>query len=435
MGIIERIRNVLNKKSPPRRFVFVEGSGSYIPEWRGTYEDFKKGINEKEYYIDHKLLMDYYRKNEWVRACVDALVNEVMSQGWEFYVEDETESYKRLLKKLDEWFKQPNAQESSEELLRTILVDWLVTGDAFIELVPSDLGNITELYAIDPQHMKIKIDKHGIVVQYIQKVHGKDPVEFDPEDIIHWKYQSVSSSVFGLSPLETLLQTAAGDLNARDYNNNFFKNAASPRLHVDLGEGIAQDEIDKFMAYWDKELKGKPFKNIFTGGGATVKEITYKNIDMQYIDFQKMNAQKILAVYGVPPIQIGLIEGSNRFNADEQRQIWKESRVHPLQRRFANGFNEILNRMGIKHIRFRFIGLDKPDPMKDLQMQVLKLKHGLRTINELRIEDGLEPVEWGDKPLLLQTKGSPGSGGQEGLEVNQEPDKARDTQDTEDDMD
>jgi len=78
-----------------------------------------------------------------------------------------------------------------------------------------------------------------------------------------------------------------------------------------------------------------------------------------------------------------------------------------------------------KTIRFRFKGLEKPD-RDEMDIRILNLKHGLRTINEYREEDGFEPVAWGNKPLLLQKKGSPGSGGEEGLESEQEPDRGRD---------
>lgn len=34
-----------------------------------------------------------------------------------------------------------------------------------------------------------------------------------------------------------------------------------------------------------------------------------------------------------------------------------------------------------------------------LQQQESDLKHGVRTINEVRADRGLQPVEWGDKPI------------------------------------
>lgn len=426
MGILDRLKAWYKKA--PRRFVWIEGSGHQIPEWTGTYEDFKKGVDPGIEYIDHKLLRDYYKKCEWIRACVDALINETMARGWEFYPEDEKKTHKRVIEKLTDWFKHPNEQDTDDELLRMLLVDWIVTGDAFLELTPNKAGMITDLWVLDPQYMRIKVNEHGIIQQYVQRIHGKDVNFYDPKEIIHWKYQTTSDRMFGLSPMETLLQTAAGDLVARDYNNKFFQNAATPRLHVDLGEGVELREVKEFMEYWNKEFKGKPFKNIFTGGGAVIKEISFTNTDMQYMEYQKMNATKIMSVFGVPPIQIGVVEQSNRFNAREQREIWKETRVQPLQRRFSEGINKILDRMGIMNVRFRFVGLDKPDELREMKISSMKLKMGLITINEWRAEQGLGSVEWGDEPIILQNKGSPDSAGEEGLAVQQEPEKDRDVE-------
>lgn len=410
----------------PRRVVEVSHQ-SYGRQYPGTYEDFKRGVEPTEYYVDHKLLRDYYRKSGWVRASVDAIVSEMIARGWEFYSTDKKREQPRIISFLTGFLKKPNKDQTGEELIRIALNDWLVTGDAYWEVVRDNETNAPlELYPIDAASMEIKIDRHGLKKGYVQKVGGEKEVRFSVDDIIHWAYQPMSNNVYGLSPLETLLQTAAGDLNARDYNNLFFKNNATPRLHIDLGEGADRQSVLEFREYLEEKLKGKPFKNIITGGGAIIREISISNRDMEYSEFQKMNAQKILSVYGVPPIQIGMVDASNRFNAEEQRQIWKETRIQPLQRAFANGINRLIEYFGFKKIRFRFIGFDKKDPRKEMEIASMKLKQGLITINEWRREQGLEPVEWGDEPLLLQTKGSPGSEGQEGLEVHQEPDKTRD---------
>ena len=41
--------------------------------------------------------------------------------------------------------------------------------------------------------------------------------------------------------------------------------------------------------------------------------------------------------------------------------------------------------------------------MEETQIDVMTLNAGLLTINEIRVERGLETVPWGDTPFMMQT--------------------------------
>ena len=54
---------------------------------------------------------------------------------------------------------------------------------------------------------------------------------------------------------------------------------------------------------------------------------------------------------------------------------------------------------------FKFNPIDLTDKMEETQIDVMNLEAGILTINEIRIERGLETVPWGDTPLNYNSYG------------------------------
>jgi len=290
-GLKKRFNSFIGKKGkrPKRRWPREHESG-WLEYYPGSHEDFKRGIEPESYTIDHNVLKQYYEKCEWVRACVDIIVMEMTASGWELY-STTGEEQPRKIEGLMKWFEKVNPDQSLDDIMKTTGVDWLVTGDGYWEIVTNKAGQPMVAYLLDPATIKIKVNKHGRKTGYVQIVQGES-AKFTTKEVIHWPYQSRSDSAYGIAPLETLIQTAAGDLTARDYNNLFFKNNTSPRLHVDLGENADKATLEWYAELWDKTFAKKHHRTIFTIGGSKI-DVVAPPMDAEFINFQKMNAIKI----------------------------------------------------------------------------------------------------------------------------------------------
>ena len=111
----------------------------------------------------------------------------------------------------------------------------------------------------------------------------------------------------------------------------------------------------------------------------------------------------ILNGYNCPPSLAGIVETSNLSanTIDSEMQLFK-SPVNSVAETIEGAFNNVLQRNGFQE-SFTFNPIDLTDQLEETQIDVMNLNAGLLTINEIRIERGLETVPWGDTPFMMQT--------------------------------
>jgi hypothetical protein len=93
---------------------------------------------------------------------------------------------------------------------------------------------------------------------------------------------------------------------------------------------------------------------------------------------------------------------TNLANLQAAERQHRSNAIHPRLRRRDEKLNEQLVPWFDPTGRL-FLASEDPTPMdpeSGWQQQKIDLEFGVRTINEMRREEGLEPVPWGDEPWL-----------------------------------
>jgi hypothetical protein len=240
--------------------------------------------------------------------------------------------------------------------------------------------------------------------------------------------------VYGLSPLESLVQTVTAELYASDYNLNFFYNNATPRFAIlmeGLGLGQGAAALQRFRQWWDNELRGNPHRPIVIGtesGKINFEKVGLSNEEMQFQEYSKQLLQKIMAVYKMQPIILGVESagdaGGSKSNSEEQVRQHKIEAVKPHLSAFMEKFNAqvIFSKSGLdmKDVYLDF-DLDVVDKKTQAEWNDIYLKSGVITINEIRVKGlGMMPVPWGDVPYL-QNNLVPFGAGKNGQAVPGDP--------------
>jgi phage portal protein BeeE len=130
----------------------------------------------------------------------------------------------------------------------------LIAGNTYIEKIRNPLGGLLGVKTLDPRTMAVVSNEHGNVFKYIQSVYSQGeksvmPVEFEPEDIIHWKWGSdPNAEVFGFSAMEPILWEVRTDLSAMISNYFFFENDAVPSVWYMLDDQLSDEEAKRAMS-------------------------------------------------------------------------------------------------------------------------------------------------------------------------------------------
>jgi hypothetical protein len=98
-------------------------------------------------------------------------------------------------------------------------------------------------------------------------------------------------------------------------------------------------------------------------------------------------------VFGVPPEEIGFTVNTNRATADAQREVSVDRGLKPLARFLQEIFTGVINdHFGYEDLEFRFTNLDPVDEEAEILKMEKDIKLGIRSVDEIRTERGLEPI-------------------------------------------
>ncbi|MDI5965728.1 phage portal protein [Streptantibioticus silvisoli] len=298
-----------------------------------------------------------------------------------------------------------NPTEDIRQLLRNVIVDLMVFGDAFIEI--TWVGNQpVALYNLDCPTTFPLTDEHGQVTGYVQTTEFGQRAQFEPREVVHIALDAPRSGVFGVSPTQAALLPITTWLFAASNGKEIFRKGQPPTIHVDFPAGMSPSEMTKWLNQYavrniGPRNLGAP---ITTKGGGTVNELSQGKVaDLQ--SFLDQKRDEILACYGVPPSKATVIESGNLGGGtgESQDKTFRVNTCQPIAELILEKLNFHIARQGFGvagwHMKFRDIDMRDSATIEDIRDQ--RLRNGSWTLNRYRAEIGEPPVDGGDDPTLV----------------------------------
>lgn len=357
-------------------------------------------------------LHEAYLACTWSWASVNAISRTVTAGGlvmdWDG---DDQEGEREVPDKpaevlaLERMLAYCNPQEDIRQILRGVLTDLLVYGDAYLEVVRIGKQPVA-LYSLDAPSMCPLADAHGQITGYVQVTELGQRAEFDPDDVIHISLDSPRSSVFGVSPTQAALLPIMGWLFAAGTSKELFKKGNPPEIHVDFPAGTSQSEMNRWVAQHMTRNVGS--RNIgvpvTTRGGASVNELNSSRT-VDYLDYLSQRRDEILACYGVPPAKVGVIESGSigGGTGESQDRTFMLNTCQPLGELVLEKLNWHLARLGfgISGWRLKFGEVDMRDSKTIEEIRDIRLRNGSWTLDRYRTEIGEPTVDGGNQAVLV----------------------------------
>jgi len=321
---------------------------------------------------------------------------------------------------------------------------WLeLTGNAYWYVYKDKLGVPQEVWPIAPQFMRIVVSPDKIIGGYVyQRSIAKIP--FEADEIIHFRFGNPSGSIYGTSPLSAVFETYVSDGNIRNFESTLMKNAGRPEGVLQTTATIGPEVFKRLKEEWGKNYAGvrKVGKTIILENGLEYKPITFTPREMNYVVGRKMNREEIAAAFGIPMSKL-TTDSVNRSNAVQGNYQYFTDTVEPRLRRIEEKINEQLMPLYDENLFVAYDSTVPEDKEFELRERRAHLGSYVTTVNEERVKIGLEPVDWGDIPLVsggvapLGSQQQPGAvpgGGKSGSEKSEPGVDAIDTANAEGDL-
>ncbi len=353
-----------------------------------------------------------YGQIGWLYACVSTRAAAVASTAMHLYKLDaksnQTEIFDhpalRLLRK-----PNPFLTGYKLRLLTQIYMD--LTGEAFWVVERDRAGRPWEIWPVNPAYMVAVPDKEDHIKAWVYKS-GSERIPIDATDVVHLFYPDPANPYRGIGPA----QAAATDLDsnryAKDWNKKFFYNSARPDALIEFKEVLDEEEYETIVKHWNESHAG--VNNAHKVGMLEVgsyKQISVNPKDMDFSGLQTLTRDAILSIFGTPKPILGIVEDVNRANSESAEYIFARWTVKPLLDGQQDDLNfSYLPMFGDDSLEISF---DDPTPEnRELLLKGWREGHNKwLTTNEIREQQGMEPLEGGDVIYIPYSQVPMGEGG------------------------
>jgi len=373
------------ERAIPASAVRRSGYAGGIPP--GGIDEYTAGVGASTQTDRRSALTELYEAYiacPWAWACVNAIARTITAGGlvmdWDTdngEGQEQPEKPPEVLA-LERLIAYTNPRQNIRQLLRAFIVDLLVFGDAFLEVVWWGSQPVA-IYNLDSATTTPVADEHGDVTSYVQVTDYGQRATFEPREVIHVSLDAPRSSVFGIPPMQAALLPITAWLHAAATGKEMFRKGLPPAVHADLPASYSDSEVkrwrDRYMVTQVGPRNiGAP---ITTKNGGKLTELQSGKVT-DVLAFKDQARDEILSSFGVPPSKAGVIESGNLGGGtgEEQNRTYEIDTCQPIAELVLEAFNFSItnNGFGIDgwHAKFRDVDYRASSVIEGIRDQRLR---------------------------------------------------------------
>lgn len=300
---------------------------------------------------------------------------------------------------------EPNNRMNSYTMFKNLVAGILLRGNAYIYPERDDLGNISALYLLSPDSVV-----HDI---YTNMYHVTDTINgiyrtLYSWEILHFKNMSRDGGYTGVSTIRYAAQTLG--IAATADTETLKRFATGGRFKAILKNSTS---VRGFGEYQDDQLKGhgsdlqdainRGDDILVVKGDAEVSPLSMTSADMQFLESRKFTIREIARFFNVPPSKLMDDSNSNYKSVEVSNIAFYSEALQPIveeiEREFAAKLLNVHTFLDYK-FTFNLRSLYALDLESKAKWDSSRLQNGQCSVNDLRRENDIEPVDKGDDVYL-----------------------------------
>ena len=295
-----------------------------------------------------------------------------------------------------------NPSMSSFAWRKYIFEQTLTTGRSVTLIVRNGQGTITDLVPLDPSTISVynKTTAQG----YPTIGYRAASATYDASEVIDLSYMTKANMIDVRGPIMTHRDVIGMAIAASRYGAKAFQAGGIPPavLQGPFQSGAAAQRASEDVAQATARLarEGRPVMAL--PAGHELKSVGFSPEDMQLLELQKFCVEQIARIYSLPPVFLQDLSTGTFSNVEQQDLHFVK---HTLRRWIEQTESELnlklFGRESDMSVRFNVDSLLRGDLKTRMEAHATAIQNGIRTPNEVRDLEELEPRQNGDD-LLIQ---------------------------------
>ena len=380
---------------------------------------FGVGTSKSRNYSYADLAEEGYMKNSIVYRCVNEIAKGASAVPFMVKAGDQVLDSHPIVTLLS----RPNPLQSHSEFFNSIFGFLLLSGNAYLLKVGSEVGAPKELHLLRPDRIQIKGGSNPIPDRYDYVVGGRVQASYDVDEtsgyseVKHIKLFNPLDDFYGLSPMSAAAIEVDQHNMAGKHNINLLSNGARPSGAVifkpqdDAGVSVNLTESQRQQLLTDLNNRFSGTSNagrpLLLEGDFDWKEMGLSPKDMDFLNLKHMAATDIAMCFGVPSQLVGVPDAQTYANVAEARLALYEETIIPHLRKIESDLNEWLVPMFGENLEFCF-DIDSIPALAERTRRTYEnvtsaVREGIMTRNEAREAIGLSPIDGADDLYISAT--------------------------------
>jgi len=329
-------------------------------------------------------ILDHVRSDTILRSALGIKYSTIRSASYYFIGDLSTQKLNRLKElRFDRWYGQQWWQT-------------LMYKNVFTELGRDSAGRVTQMSVIKTDQMEIINDTRGNVKGYLQIISNADSKkftqEFNKDNIVHFSFDNLGNSLWGESEIPVLQKVlftksiVEGFLAWRVQSNQF-------RPVIKIPDQLNVEDVEVYLNMLKSGMQDPTNFLVLQGDEAEISKLSeiegFTEL-LKYVDNLRLEA---LAVLQVPPILVGILDNSNRSNAEYQIRYNFYTHIYSLFHELEDEVNnELLPKLGLNDITLKHSIIDaqgKKD-LLDIAQKLGSVGANHTKLNKWLIDNGLD---------------------------------------------
>jgi HK97 family phage portal protein len=323
-------------------------------------------------------------------ACVRLLADSLASLPVKLYTRAPSGTRHAIRYHGPSIFDQPSVTGTTYDWLFTLMTSLLLQGNAWGFVTGRDgFGFPTGIEWIPPEDVNVVDDEMQPWNPLRTRIYVYGRL-MDRSELFHIKAFSLAGRVEAISPLRAFAMTVLSGIEAQRYGTDWYKSGGFPPGHFKNSSiEIDAEQAEEIRSMLVSTMRRR--EPLVYGADWDYTPIVVPPSEAQFVDAIGMNAGQMAAVYGIPPDRVGGKTGDSlHYSTQEQSSLQIIESLRPWIVRLEYAFFSLVP--ASRYVRFDSDALLKTDLKTRTEIYYQQRKMGLRTTDEIRDLEDLEPL-------------------------------------------
>lgn len=300
---------------------------------------------------------------------------------------------------VEAFFRKPDKIHHWQDWVRMLVEEQLVTDAPAVYLRRDQGGRPWAIEPIDGATLVPLVDGTGRRPMppdpaYVQILKGVPAAHYNAEELMYFPRNPRTWKVYGLSPVEQIVMTVNIGLRRMTKQLETYTTGNVPDALISVPESWTSQQIQEYQRYWDAlmETNSQRRKAKFVPGGLAYQPTLQDNNQMS--PFDEWLARVVCYCLSLPPLPF--VKVMNRATAQTSYETAMEEGLAPMMQWFKNAVDDMISAwFGFHDLELVWDNVRKMDPTDQANLNLNLMQRGIKSLDEIRAEMGLEPLGLG----------------------------------------